>query len=316
MFDVLCVGILVADAIAKPVMKIPGKGKLEAVDNISLYSGGCAVTAAINLAKLGRSAALAGKVGADGFGRFMVSELKNAGVDTKALVEDPKTSTSASLVIVTPDGERSFIHSFGANGVFCEGDIDYDVVRDSRIVFVAGTMLMPRFDGDDCALFLKKCKELGKVTALDTAWDSKGRWMKVLAPSMPYIDYFMPSYEEALELSGETDPERMADVFLALGPHTVVIKLGKDGCLIKTKAGELHRIPTFDRIKAVDTTGAGDSFCSGFLTGISKGWDLYTCGRFANAVGTHCVMAVGASTGIKSEAEILRFIEDYDSGAI
>lgn len=316
MFDVLCVGILVADAIAKPVEKIPEKGKLEAVDNISLYSGGCAVTAAINLAKIGRRAALAGKVGDDGFGRFMVSELKSAGVDTKALVKDPTTSTSASLVIVAPDGERSFIHSFGANGVFRESDINYDVVRQSNIVFVAGTMLMPSFDGEDCVLFLKKCKDLGKVTALDTAWDSKGRWMKVLAPCMPYIDYFLPSYEEAVELSGETEPEKIADVFLALGPHTVVVKLGKDGCLIKTKSGELHRIPTFERIKPVDTTGAGDSFCAGFLTGISKGWDLYKCGRFANAVGTHCVMAVGASSGIKSEAEILKFIEDYDKGVI
>ncbi len=312
MFDVLCVGILVADAIAKPVVSIPSKGKLALTDRISLHSGGCATTAAINLAKLGRKPAIAGKIGDDGFGRFLANELQHAGVDTEALVMDPAASTSASLVIVTPDGERSFIHSLGANGEFCEKDIRYDVVARSKIVFVAGTMLMPAFDGADCALFLQKCKEMGKITALDTAWDAQGRWMRVLEPCMPYIDYFLPSYEEARMLSGKDDPDEMADVFLSLGPHTVVIKLGSDGCLIRTKDGQRYKIPTFDRIQAVDTTGAGDSFCAGFLTGLSHGWDLHTCGRFANAVGTHCVMAVGASTGIRSEAEILRFMEEYD----
>jgi sugar/nucleoside kinase (ribokinase family) len=312
MFDVLCVGILVADAIAKPVPTLPGKGKLALTEHISLHTGGCATTAAINLAKLGRRPAIAGKIGDDGFGRFLASELEAAGVHTEALVADPAASTSASLVIVAPDGERSFIHSLGANGEFAEKDIDYGVVARSNIVFVAGTMLMPSFDGADCAKFLQKCKEMGKITALDTAWDAQGRWMSVLAPSMPYLDYFLPSLEEARELSGENDPDHMANVFLSMGPHTVVIKLGKDGCLIRTKKGERYHIPTFDRIQAVDTTGAGDSFCAGFLTGLTHGWDLPTCGRFANAVGTHCVMAIGASTGIRSETEILQFIKDYD----
>jgi sugar/nucleoside kinase (ribokinase family) len=174
-------------------------------------------------------------------------------------------------------------------------------------------MLMPDFDGEDCALFLSKCKNIGKTTVLDTAWDSKGRWMDILAPSMPYIDYFLPSYEEAVELSGETDPEKIADVFLEMGPHTVVIKLGKDGCFIKsTLTNEKYTIPTFTNIKAVDTTGAGDAFCAGFLSALVKDKPLYDCGVFANATGTHCVMAKGASTGIKSEKEILDFIKNYN----
>jgi sugar/nucleoside kinase (ribokinase family) len=101
-----------------------------------------------------------------------------------------------------------------------------------------------------------------------------------------------------------------------MGPKVVVIKLGKDGCFIKTKEGEKYIIPTYDRIKPVDTTGAGDSFCAGFLTALVKGKSLVDCGKFANAVGTHCIMAKGASTGIKSEAEILKFMDDYEKGLV
>jgi len=316
MIDIACVGVIVADAIAKPVRIIPSKGKLELVDTLSLYTGGCAASAAIDMAKIGINAAIIGKIGNDGFGNFMKNAFVENNVITDGLIINNSGSTSASLVIVTEDGERSFIHCQGENATLIESDIDYSIVEEAKLVFVAGIMLMAKFDGDECAEFLRKCKEKGKITALDTAWDSTGRWMKVMTSSLPYLDYFLPSFEEAAELSGKTDPEEMADVFLAYGPKIVVIKLGKDGCFIKTQDGEKYNIPTYDRIKAVDTTGAGDSFCAGFLTATVRGKSLFDCGKFGNAVGTHCVMAKGASTGIKSEAEILKFMDDYEKGLV
>ena len=316
MIDIACVGVIVADAIAKPVKIIPSKGKLELVDTLSLYTGGCAASAAIDMAKIGINATIIGKIGNDGFGTFMKNAFKDNNVITDGLIINNGGSTSASLVIVTEDGERSFIHCQGENATLVESDIDYSIIEKAKLVFVAGIMLMNKFDGDECAKFLKKCKAMGKTTALDTAWDSTGRWMNVLTTSLPHLDYFLPSYEEAVELSGKTEPEEMADVFLAMGPKTVVIKLGKDGCFIKTHMGEKYLIPTYDRIKPVDTTGAGDSFCAGFLTAVIKGKNLYDCGLFGNAVGTHCVMAKGASTGIKLEAEILKFMDDYEKGIV
>lgn len=311
MYDVACVGILVADAIAKPVKKIPEKGKLELVDNLNLYTGGCAASAAIDMSIIGRKVAIIGKIGNDGFGNFMRNSLEDYSLDTKGLKVTPDANTSASLVIVTDDGERSFIHSEGANATLTEQDIDYDVIENSKIVFVAGTMLMPKFDGKDCALFLEKCKKMGKITALDTAWDSKGRWMDILKYAMPFIDYFLPSIEEARELSGLEDVEEIADYFLSMGPHTVAIKLGKDGCFAKDgKTGEKHYVPTYTNVKVVDTTGAGDSFCAGFLSALAVNKPLLECARFANAVGTFCVMAAGASSGIRSESEILKFMEE------
>jgi len=315
MFNVACTGILVADVIARTVDKLPDKGKLDVVNKIELFTGGCAVNAAIAMSRLGMKVALIGKVGNDGFGSFISNSLQKENIDISGLVVDNNINTSASVVTVDSTGERTFLHSIGANGQFTVDDINLDIIRNSKIVFVAGTMLMPKFDGKQCAGFLQTARKMGCITALDTAWDSTGRWMEVLEPCLEHIDLFMPSLEEAVMLSNEKDPDRIANAFLSYGVKTVVIKMGKKGCFIKTPQ-EQHIVPTFTKYKAVDTTGAGDSFAAGFLTGFSKGWSLYKCGVLGNAVGTYCVMSAGASTGIRSFEETMDFIKKINSKAI
>lgn len=311
MFNVVCIGILVADVITKKVDRLPERGKLGLVDNVQLYSGGCAMSAAIDLAKLGANAALMGCVGNDGFGGFLKQSLTDYSVNIDGLCTTDRADTSASVVLVDSGGERTFLHTRGANGVFTERDIDYSVIEKGKVIFVAGTMLMPSFDGEPCARMLKKAKDMGKITVLDTAWDDTGRWMNVLKPCMPFIDYFIPSIEEARELSKKQQPEEIADVFFDLGVGHVVIKLGKDGCYVRnTKGEEGIYIPTYSHIKPVDTTGAGDAFCSGFVYGLSKDMDIVESARLGNAVGTHCVMATGATSGIKHYDEIRAFMED------
>ncbi len=313
MIDVACIGILVADVIAKPVDKIPAPGLLERIDSIAIYSGGCAMSAGIDMAKIGLRTAVLGKTGADSFGTYLRGELTKYGVETAGVATDDTIQTSASVVISASGGERSFLHTVGANGTFCYDDVNWDILEKSRIVFVAGTMLMDAFDGADCARVLKKCKEMGKITVLDTAWDSRGRWMEVLAPCMPYIDVFMPSIDEAVQLAGgEEEPAKIADIFFDMGVRQVVIKLGSRGCYLReSREAEGIVIPCF-RVKAVDTTGAGDSFCAGFLSGMAKGLSFAECGRFANAVGAHCVQAMGATTGIRSYEEIQSFIREQE----
>lgn len=314
MFDVACVGIIVADNVLRTVRKVPDQGKLELVDELQLFSGGCAVNAGIDLAKIGMNVAVIGKVGQDGYGSFLLDEMRKAGVNVDSVVSDGKTTTSSSAVLISENGERSFFHCLGANAEFTEQDVDYSVIENSKIVFVAGTMLMPKFDGEPCAKMLKKAQQCGKITVLDTAWDSTGRWMDVLAPCMPYIDLFIPSLEEAVQLSGESEPEKIADKFLCMGVKTCVIKLGSKGCFIKDSAtGFTCTLPTYEKIKPVDSNGAGDSFCAGFLAGLAQGWSLEKSGRFANAVGTHCILSAGASTGIKPMKTILEFMENYNA---
>lgn len=311
MFDVACLGILVADAIAKVVDEIPERGKLLPIEQISLHSGGCAATAAINLAKLGMKSAVIGKVGKDGFGDFLKNYLEASGVSTEGLIVKAGINTSSSVVLSASNGERTFLHCFGANADFTYEDVNFGIINNSKILFVAGTNLLPKFDGMQCGRVLKEAKETGVYTAMDTAWDASGRWMKIVEPCLPHLDLFIPSYDEAKMIAGREEPEEIADVFLSKGVKLAVVKLGKDGCFIKSIAGEKYALPTYSQIKAVDTTGAGDSFAAGFLAGLTMGWDLYKCGKFGNAVGTHCVMEIGASTGIKSMKEILEFMDKY-----
>ena len=311
MFDVACIGILVTDLIAKPVDKLPEAGLLERIDSIGLYSGGCAMSAGIDMSKLGLKTAVLGKIGNDSFGEFLKSELQKYNVNCDGLAVDPTVQTSASVVLSASGGERSFLHCIGANGTYGYADVDFGIIQNSKIVFVAGTMLMDAFDGEASAVVLRMAKEMHKTTVLDTAWDSKGRWMNVLKPCMPHIDYFLPSMEEAVMLSGRKDPKEICDVFLEMGAKNVVIKNGEDGCYVH-KDGELIDTPPY-KCNAVDTTGAGDSFCAGFITGLIKGLDIVECGKFANAVGAHCVMEKGATTGIKSYEEIREFMEKNET---
>ncbi|MDR3625201.1 MAG: carbohydrate kinase family protein [Ignavibacteriaceae bacterium] len=313
MHEVTCLGIIVADVIAKTVNSLPQEGKLDLIDQIELHLGGCASNAAVDLEKIGIKTAVIGRVGDDGFGSFVINEMKQNGVNVEGIKVSKTSKTSASVVSVHSNGERSFIHHIGANADFVIEDVNFSIINSSKVLFVAGALLMPGFDGPSTAEVLKIAQKENKITVLDTAWDSTGKWMQLIKPCLPYLDYFIPSLEEAEMISGKSDPEEIADVFLEAGVKTAVIKLGSKGCFIKNKAGEKYFIDSFKGIKAVDTTGAGDSFAAGFITGIVKGWDLYKCGKFANAVGAHCVIKVGATSGIKTMDEIQKFINSYKS---
>lgn len=314
MYDVACIGIMVADIIAKPVDKVPEKGLLDLVDSISLFSGGNAMTASINIKKLGLNPVIIGRCGADYWGDFLESCLIKNGVDVSGLKRDNSCQTSCSVALSSADGERSFLHCTGTNAKFCIDDIDMDIVKNSKIVFVTGTYLLETFDGEQTTEFFKRCKELGKITACDVCWDSKGRWDSLIKDAIPYIDIFMPSVDEAREIAKCDDVDKMADTFFDWGAKSVVIKLGSKGCYLREHKEDIATVlPCYTGIKVVDTTGAGDSFCSGFLAALARGEDFISCGKFANATGAHNVMAQGATTGIKSYDEIKEFMKSYEA---
>ena len=198
---VACVGILVADVIVEPVKNYPEKGVLELVNSITMDNGGNAMTAAINLRKLGVESSMVGMVGDDMFGEFLTGRLAKAGIDTSGVKVSDNVQTSASVLMIDKTGERSFFHCKGTNAVLTSADIDYDAVDKCDMVFVTGSFLMDSFDGVETMEFLKRCKEMGKTTFLDVCWDAKGNWGKVLDVCLPYLDFFMPSIDEAVEIA-------------------------------------------------------------------------------------------------------------------
>ena len=311
MLKVCCVGILVADIITEPVEGYPGRGVLRHVNSITLHNGGNAMTAAINLRKMGVDSRIVGMVGNDYFGYFLGDCLKKAGVDTRGLKYSENTQTSVSVVLLDSSGERSFLHCVGTNATLSISDIDFGVVEECDLVFVTGTYLLGNFDGEETRDFLKKCKEMGKTTFLDVCWDAKGEWGKKLDMCMPYIDFLMPSIDEAVNIAGESEPEKIADVFMARGTKNVLIKLGSKGAYIRLSGEEKGKIyPALRGIEAVDTTGAGDSFCSGFLAAYARGYEPHDCIKIANATGALNVTAKGATTGIRSFEGTLDFMKE------
>jgi sugar/nucleoside kinase (ribokinase family) len=309
---ILCIGCVTADIIVTPADSIPTPGTLRAVDNVTTHVGGCASNAAIDLAKLGIPVGLSCKVGKDSFGEFVIKTVKDSGASVDGIVTDEKVSTTVSIVCVSSTGERSFLYNPGSTSAFNKNDISEKLLDEYDIIFVAGAMLLTSFDGKPCAEFMKEAKEKGKYTVMDTAWDFENKWLPKVVEVIPYLDLFMPSYEEAVKLSGETEVQKIAEFFISMGAKNVIIKLGKDGAYFREKDGKSYILPTYSKIKPVDTTGAGDAFCAGFLCGLSQGWSFEESGKFANAVGTHCIMKIGASAGIKSMTEIKKFMNENE----
>jgi sugar/nucleoside kinase (ribokinase family) len=300
--DIVCLGQFTTDVVVAPVNSLPSKGKAILVDSISLHNGGCACNTAVSLGKLGVDTAVIGKVGCDTFGDFLIKVMGDANLDTSGIVRDAGVNTSATAVLISPDGERSFLHYSGGNAKMFEADVDYNLIAKAKILHVAAAFLVPGLDGEPMARVLEKAREMGVTTSLDTAWDAEGRWMKLLEPCLAHVGLFMPSVEEARMLSGRECPEEVAQFFLDYGIGTVLLKLGDEGCYVRTAKDEFIT-PAFKVEKVVDTLGAGDCHAAGFLAATVKGWDLRKACRFANAVGAACVGARGTS-GILPMQEI------------
>ena len=147
--------------------------------------------------------------------------------------------------------------------------------------------------------------------AMDVMWDFEGIWMPKIADALPYLDLFMPSYDEVVELIGEKDPEAMVEVLHRLGPKNVVVKLGSQGAIVKEGDGVPYRVPIFpcDPEEIVDVIGAGDSSCAGTLAGLSKGMPLKDAVAFGQAVASYCIRAQGTYNGIRPMEEILAAME-------
>ncbi|MHC5036201.1 MAG: carbohydrate kinase family protein [Planctomycetota bacterium] len=304
--DVLCVGILVADVVARPVRGMPERGTLDLVSEIQLHSGGCAANTGVALAKIGVSAGIAGKVGRDPFGDFLEEAVRKHGLDVGGVVRDPQEGTSATVVLVDAEGERTFIHYAGANRHFRESDIDLEAHRGCKILHLAGSLLMRDLDGEPSARLLKRAREMGMVTSMDTAWDATGRWMETVGPCLPHTDIFMASLEEAKRITGCEKVGEIAGRLREGGAGAVALKMGERGCFIEAE-GETITLPAFP-VEVVDTTGAGDAFAAGFLAGRVHEWSWEKTARFACATGALCCTRLGATEGIKSLEETEGFL--------
>lgn len=313
--DILSVGLMVCDIIIKPIDEAVFSADSARLDTLKILAGGDGLNVAINMAKLGNSVGLVGRTGNDKLGELLVSEAERYGINTSSVIKSDDYATSTSIVMVEKSGERHFAYYGMANDSLSIRDVNEALIDASKIVHVGGAMALSSLDGRGLAELFKKAKALGTRTSMDVTWDSSGRWLEKIEEALYYTDIFMPSYNESRMISGCETPIEMRSFFKKYGIRIFVVKLGADGCYV-TNFKDEYFIETFKNVTVVDTTGAGDAFVSGFLTGVGKGWDIYRCGTFGNAVAALCVTGLGATAGTKTLNEVMEFIKGSNNGLI
>jgi sugar/nucleoside kinase (ribokinase family) len=240
-------------------------GKLINIGSAVTASGGAVPNTGLALHRLGVPVRLAGKIGDDLFGRALAGILDAEQSELSAdLIVSPDAMTSYTLVISPPGVDRIFMHCSGANDTFSGDELNYEQIASARLFHFGYPPLMRRMyedGGRELSEMFRRIKELGVTTSLDMAKpdpDSPAGqvdWRSLLTLVLPYVDVFLPSYEELLFMLDRESYDRLeresgaglafsdatlqslsvlADQLLGLGAAIVGIKLGEHGLYVKT----------------------------------------------------------------------------------
>lgn len=308
-FDVICIGQVVQDIL---VTDIPYDAFSEDSDTalaktVTLTTGGDAANEACALAKYGTKVALAVRVDKSNVGEAVFATLQSEGIDTSLIKRPDDCATISSIVIIHPDGHHHFFVGPGKNCTPELEDFSPEMFEGVKAVSVGSLFGLGKLDTDGIDKVFEMAQAAGAFTFADMTYDLDGIGPHGFDKIYPYTDYLMPSIDEAVYVTGKEDPDEIADYFMAAGVKNVVIKLGGKGCFFKNAEERFYMNPF--KVTPVDTTGCGDNFTAGFVHARVKGMSHYDCARFAGAAGALNSLGVGAHMYIKSEQQVLDFME-------
>jgi sugar/nucleoside kinase (ribokinase family) len=267
--------------------------------------GGSACNTIIGVGKLGGKARFIGKCGQDAMADLFGKELQNSHVDP-FLMTSP-SATGRVLSIVTPDAQRSMFTYLGAASELLPGEIARCSFLDAAVVHIEGYLL---FNKNLMHKALRRAKEDGAMVSLDLASYTVVESSKELLETIvsEYVDILMANDDEAAAFTGYVD-ERKAIEALSERVRVAVLKVGERGSYI-AHDGEIVKIDPVGKGPALDTTGAGDLWASGFLYGLTRGYSVETCGRLASACGGEVCQVVGATIPEEGWTRIIRIREE------
>jgi sugar/nucleoside kinase (ribokinase family) len=301
--DVIVAGLALTDIIGRPVdlKNLPKRGALKLIDSITLTTGGNVSNVGIDLAKLGFAVGAITRVGNDSLGRYLNQHYRTFGIDTKGMIIDARAQTSATMVSVDKTGESTFLHTRGCMKNFRAADVlsHLAFLQKARILAIGYLGLIPETEKEFGRLFRTIKQKTSLKIFLDSAASPRVTPRR-LREFLPYVDFFIPSYEEAVLITGcKTAESIVASLRKSGAPYVVGVKLGARGCYLSD--GRRAAYVKARKVRTVvDATGAGDAFVAGFIAGTLKGLDAFESARLANTVAGSCVLAVGASTAIKT----------------
>lgn len=305
--DVSVIGLYILDVLGRPVTAIPEGGNVEFIEEIKLTVAGTAGGTIVDTAKLGLKSLAVGAVGDDEKADWVLMTLDKHGVDTSAMQKLQGVPTSATILNVRPNGDRPALHRRGASDRFDVSKADYDAVLDAPIIHLGGTGLLKKLDGEPSVRLLAEAKRRGRTVTFDLIATDE-HTISIVKPLLPHIDYFMPSIEEAQDLSGKREADDCANAMLDAGAKACVFTMGPDGAYFADASGTRKQSPAYD-IQIVDTTGCGDAFDAGFITALHHKMDLDTSLRFAQASAALVASGLGSDAGITSFGDTISAME-------
>lgn len=255
----------------------------------SVVPGGSACNTAVGIGRLGGRARFVGKRGRDEIGQRFENGLVERGVEPYLMTS--ALPTGRVLSIITPDAQRTMITYLGASADTQPEEITPQCFSDSAVIHMEGYLL---FNPDLMAASLEAAKQAGALVSLDLASFTVVEQSKTILDAIieRYVDILIANEDEALAYTGYTD-EAQALARLARDVDIAVLKIGARGSLVQYD-DRVCRVSAQGSGTAVDTTGAGDLWASGFLYGLVSGFTHEKCGRLASACGYEVCQVVGA----------------------
>ncbi len=285
--------------------------------------GGAPMNTIVGASRLGLKTGAVAAVGDDPFGEYLVNVLRENNVDTSRIVVKRDARTTISFVVNDPSsGERTFIFyrspwvEGAADSLLTPQDIDYDYLSSTEILHVSGFSLSQNPSRDTILDAVRYAGRSGVKVSFDPTlrvdvWRSEETIREVYYKMLRLSDILVLSRDEASFIFGTDDYLEVADKALKFGLDIVGVKLGSEGCFLKSRDGKEIFEPAF-KVKAIDTTGAGDGWNAGLFFGLCTGLNLEVAVKVANAVGALVVTRRGAITALPYRHELERFLKHFN----
>lgn len=314
MSTVAVIGPHLVDVLGRPVSEIPaGQGSI-VLDEIRVTVAGTGGGAAVDLSKLGVVVSSFGAIGDDVLGRLLLTQLHEHGVNTAGLVTRRGEKTAATILPIRPNGERPALHVPGTMASLRAADVDRAALLAADAVLFGGPETTPRLlDSDGVALF-GAVHAAGIPIFVDLLYPGRPETLELLTPLLPLVDWFMPNDQQLRGLTGLDDIVDAARVLLDRGVGAVAVTIGEHGALLLRPGVDPVSVPALPTT-VVDTTGCGDSFNAGMITGLLAGCTPEDAALIGSACGALVASGLGSDAGIVDLAGVLARITDFDPEA-
>lgn len=299
-FDVICFGALNMDKLYR-VSRIAKEEEESFITDFKETPGGSAANTVVGLARLGLKVGFIGKVAEDREGKLLLKDFEDEKVDMKGIMVSKKGRSGVVMGYFDKRGDRALYVDPGVNDSLEFEEIDLEYAEGTNILHLTSFVADKPFQAQRELL-----KHLSDVkVSFDPGELYARRGLASLEPIMERSFVMFPNENEVKLLTGK-NYERGSQILLDEGADIVVVTLGGRGCYV-TDGRETHLVDPFE-VEVVDTTGAGDAFCAGFLYGLIRNKDLHECGKLGNFVASRCLQNVGAREGLPRLSTLKEYI--------